>query len=1172
MPTPQISTTILNRKLALRFLRSREPEVDVAHLREMLSPTEYGPFQDELRRLQLGNVRVAATLLTPSLSQLSRLSYPEPMEAEREIKWAKAVLSRYTTELTHFMHLRTEFSRAVLTGQHGTARHCLDRVEAQFGQSFWLIKNRLAFLQLSAGLEAQKRYAHQLKESVAFVGPLAVVTQWVSARNESTVSTTRFKDDFEQYLARYVSHLPEGVVEYLRYHILTTTINSPSLALHALRLESARALIDFYEAFLAYGQSVALAELPAQQTQILYAVRALTGRLSDPRLNVLLTVLGPSDIASTYTSASTVSYDQLCAGDYADAYATSKRELLAAPDEAVALVLAALSGALSTENNEKLEELPAMGSIPGVTLQTTLLQGLRAVAQNGAAAHQAIRELSKLTLNFAALDWSAAVELLVADELSAQISNPLTAGAALVIPRWHPLLLEALGPAHTATRYAAVIEAEINTSLGARYALAKVGGPGRKVSGLSLETGHLLRGYQHYMGRQFAAAIRDGSTLTASTHGYFQRRGHRLIANSLLQEGALVEACAYMAQQYVRDEHLVPLLPLAEAVGTLRPDQPAWQQLQDQLTLPILLDAHTRHVNRTTESLCGYAYEDFLLAHGVERPSQLLHLEKFDQDQLVYYLRYVCVEAIMDASTTYQGSHEVAEERLNVCRLLLELDPVHEADYRLEINELLRRQVISKRKREVEQSRIHIELPKLHVWANAQLQEPFTRYLTFLRTGLDVDTSPARAEALAQSQEQARELTTLRVPDDEVLLLFSRLVMELRNAYTSSSEFGLNRYLSTRIRHGTLETQLRRPVTAHHLITQRESENGPYQPNTHWADQLNLGAAERAALNEVFAEFSADYDKLIASIRTNWVQIRLRADQEGMFDFILNASDMAWLVTNVTTQTTFREFVDLVVEHLGERLTKNLDLIRHRLQEEAWPAARVLLSNLQKKIHALNQRYMFTELDSAIKIARTETASVFERVVAWFRPTQAVGSSPYFLEDVLSVAEALVRETAPDFQAPISVAFTNDNNQVVLAHGLTTLVDIFVNIFENVVRRSGLESPQARLELRNIPISTNQSIISVVTRNALGANINQQQLRLQLEQKRQELAEGKYSSSITKEGGSGFFKIHRSLRDFRTSDLMFGIEDDEFFVEVRLLIDWHRVAKSDAPRLEHESI
>lgn len=1152
-------------------------ETDLVTIRETLDPAAYGQFQDELRRIQRGTTRVAATLPAPTLAELARGTYPKVLAPEREIKWAKSVLARHAPEINAFLRLKQVFSRSIFTGEYRVAKSCLDEIEEGFGQSCWLIKNRLALLQLSQGLEPQKRYAQYLKETVKYAGPVAVITQWVSARNESTVTLSRLEADFEQFILRVGPIIAEGLPDYLRYHILAPLNTSPEAALHILRLESARALIDFYEAFVAYGQAVALLGEPPQRALTLYALRKLSSRLTNPRLPLLLTALGQSVSMVLPTASTTQSYDAWCAGDYAASFAAAQRDVTARAEDAVGLAVAALSGALATTPaSEPVNEVDSPAASP-ISLQATMQKGLLAIVRYGVGAHQENRELSKLTTNFASLEWTAAFHLLVADEASAR---PATgpAMAALRVSHWNPLLLDALGRMHASPAYVAAVAAA-GHSISSDYALAKVDDQAGALVGLSAELTHLLAGHQAFLSQQYAAAVVAGYALADSPHPYFQRRGHRLIANSLLQKEDLLAACTYMAGVYVRNPNLEPLLPIAEALGGLRPSQPQWQSLQASLALPILLDAHTKHINRVTESLCGYAYEDFLTANSLERPSQLRQFrDQFDLAQLVYYLRYVCVESIMDASTAYPGSHEVSEERLKVCRLLVELDPAHEAEYRLEIRDLVRRQVISQRKQEVEQSRIHIEVPKLHNWAADQLQEAFNRYLTFIRAGLDAETAAIRAEAAAKVNEQdLNGLLAMSVPNNETLGLFSNLVFELTNAYASSAEFGLNRYLSTRIRHGTLETQLRWPATAHHLITQRESESGPYQGNTYWTKQLRLDATESAALNAVFAAFSADYDKLITTIRTEWVQIRQRPEQSGMFHFALADGEIAWLAAQVTPETSFKEFVDLIVGHLGERLTTSLSLIRQRLRTEALPAARELLSGLQHNVHALNSSYMFSELDAAINIARTETAAVFERVTAWFRPTQEVGNSPYFLEDVLRVAEALVREASPAFQAPLAAAANDEVGQVILLHGLPVLVDIFINIFENVVRRSGLEIPLARVELVTTTTAPGQSIISIITRNALGTSINRQDLAQQLAQKRQELDEGKYASAITKEGGSGFFKIHRSLRDLRASDkepeatLVFGIDTDEFFVNVQLPIKWLTQAdeNEDDPEYEH---
>jgi hypothetical protein len=1054
--------------------------------------------------------------------------------------------------------LKNDFSAALLTGQYSQASRCLEQIEQQFGQSLWLIKHRIAFLQLSAGLEPQKRYAQQIKEAVDYSGPIALITQWVSTRNEGTVTATRFISDFEQLLTRIEQFIPEGYTDYLRYHVLIPEAPSLVAAGHLLRIESTRALVDYYEAFISFCQVTALLGTTIRKAATSYAIIKLLPKVADRRLPVTLTALGRVTDTSKLPIEPTIAYDAFRQGHYQVAAQEAYTQLDQTPDNAVTLTMAAMSSALA---NEDVEQPTPLSAADNTELQQTLIKQMAAIVRAGIGASREVHELNKLTLNFASLEWAVAPLLLLTDETTASLESGLGAATvALRIRCWHPLLLEALGSRYATGAYTEAMVEQAEDSIGLQYALGVVGTGTASVDGLSSESHHLLEGHLSYAAQRYGDAASHGQILGDSVHSYFRRRGHRLFANSLLSEKRLVEACAFMAKVYVREPHLQPMLPLAAAVGSLRPSQLEWTQLKSSLSLPILLDAYTKHLSRAAETLCGYAYEDFLTSNGLERPSQLRQQrEGLDIEQVIYYLRYVCVESVMDASTAYQSSQEVADERLAVCRLLVELDATRAEEYRVEIKDLVRQQVISKRKHEVEQSRIHVELPKLHTWASAQLQESYNRYIAFVKAGIDIESLAVRAEAADRAGRLDYEgLMAMSVPNNETNALFRTLIVELRDAYTSNAEFGLNRYLSTRIRHGTLETQLRRSLTTHQLITQRESENGPYQPNTYWPAQLGLEPAESERLNKILVDFAAAYDSLVSGIRTEWMQIRHTSDQTGLFEFALTEGELALLSAEVEADTTFRQFVDMVVEYLGRRLTTSLALIRTRLRNEAWPVARELLNSLQRSTQAINEPYVFGELDTAINLARTETHAVFERVTGWFRPTQNVGDSPYKLEDVLSVAEALVQEVSPTFTSPLATG--DETTLFMLAHGFPVLVDVFVNIFENVVRRSGLELPEARLQVATKGITPELSVVSITCTNALGPTVNREELQLRLTQKRGELDEGKYASSIATEGGSGFYKIHRSLRDFRLSDkepeatLLFEVINDEFVVEIQLPI------------------
>src|SRR5207253_2252884 len=159
-----------------------------------------------------------------------------------------------------------------------------------------------------------------------------------------------------------------------------------------------------------------------------------------------------------------------------------------------------------------------------------------------------------------------------------------------------------------------------------------------------------------------------------------------------------------------------------------------------------------------------------------------------------------------------------------VCRMLLEMDPEYAESYRTEIKDILRRLMIQKRIREIEQSKIFVDVEGLKNKLKKTMKESFSRYLSFLKSNVQPSTQSDVKDAIQlASLGSLDKLIKLSLPENEVTDIFQRMVVEFRDQFVSSTEHGLDGYLSVRIRHGTLEGQLRRPLEAANLITQRDS-------------------------------------------------------------------------------------------------------------------------------------------------------------------------------------------------------------------------------------------------------------------------------------------------------------------------------------------------------------
>lgn len=80
--------------------------------------------------------------------------------------------------------------------------------------------------------------------------------------------------------------------------------------------------------------------------------------------------------------------------------------------------------------------------------------------------------------------------------------------------------------------------------------------------------------------------------------------------------------------------------------------------------------------------------------------------------------------------------------------MLLELDPTSAESYRTEIKDILRRLMIQKRIREIEQSKVFVDIEGIKAKLNRTMKETFNRYVSFLKSNVDLSSHSELKDAL----------------------------------------------------------------------------------------------------------------------------------------------------------------------------------------------------------------------------------------------------------------------------------------------------------------------------------------------------------------------------------------------------------------------------------------
>jgi hypothetical protein len=214
---------------------------------------------------------------------------------ERELAWAAAVFVHYHSALNHFLNLKSQVEWNLLAGGYDVCEETLDRIEHEFGFSFWLLDVRLALLQESGGLEAQKAFSaltRSVRPSGDMIPFLAAQISW---RNEDTTNPFLYRQTTGELFAE--APISEEFRAYLIFKSTGQCTADPRTISALLRYDASHSLLDYYETFVRLA-AVHLSQDESKYNPGVFAssLLSLEKVLSDFRLSKLL-CLATRDLA-----------------------------------------------------------------------------------------------------------------------------------------------------------------------------------------------------------------------------------------------------------------------------------------------------------------------------------------------------------------------------------------------------------------------------------------------------------------------------------------------------------------------------------------------------------------------------------------------------------------------------------------------------------------------------------------------------------------------------------------------------------------------------------------------------------------------------------------------------------------------------------------------------------
>jgi hypothetical protein len=517
--------------------------------------------------------------------------------------------------LRQFVGLKSQIESTLLLGDYDLCDESLDRLEKELGFSIWLLEMKIAVLQTSRGLEAQKAYSSQVRGLRPDGDLISFLAHFMSWRNEDTTNPFQFKKTVSQRASDW--QVDDEYRTHMLYKLTGECSLDDAVLSTILRYEASYSLIDYYESFIRLAIGLISNEKLLHSSTFNAPLLTLIDIIPDARLVKLASVAVDDGFQYLKRSKarSLSSDDALLAADYEAVQNYVELQAREYPDD------------IHLWDNLALAELNSGRSPSSVSgLGTRFTRLLKAVMKKESEYKESVLEGARLILNYGNLPSSAQFESFFWQHMSSAPNlDRSTQLAAFLSSRFlEPAVLRFMSKGHQ-LEFARLLDETYGDHRAIDFYKWLAGDNNLQQDGLHTRIDPFIFKevlIEHFaMSEHYDNALALARKVEAEAAPRYRRIAQRWIAHCLFASGKIDDAIDYVCHVFISDRDCLLMMPFARCASAL--DKARRAALAGKLSTPIVLDIYDREFDSAFESERNYAYEDFLTAHGLQRPSQL---------------------------------------------------------------------------------------------------------------------------------------------------------------------------------------------------------------------------------------------------------------------------------------------------------------------------------------------------------------------------------------------------------------------------------------------------------------------------------------------------------------------------------------------------------------------
>lgn len=585
------------------------------------------------------------------------------------------------------------------------------------------------------------------------------------------------------------------------------------------------------------------------------------------------------------------------------------------------------------------------------------------------------------------------------------------------------------------------------------------------------------------------------------------------------------------------------------------------------IDLPILFFIH-----ETDAYFLFVTLEIFLNTISVDKPSEIENYHnEYAKSRFIYLLDKVCtVDVLNNFYLLYENDDEVIQERIQILKKLAKIDDINQKKYIEEIASLTQKKTIRRVINQVNDGKISLNFSRIAQDKKLSIENSFNRFLKLKGFSeknelLVMDSQDLISSYFSNNNDESEKR------QDASFINFKSLFFEITDHFLFSEEHGLEGDLSTRIRHGVLENELRSIFKSLDLISTKKSEN-EYNNINVWdtlCDNIAVRQEVKDGIQMAFKDFSKSIDSLILSIIKSYIQIQSNSHTDkvyGLFNYRFIDEYLQMMYKEVSsTIDNHEDFIHYAFNILTVITNTSLKNVRNFLEKDINTKFQSLINNLESDIKkVIDKGEIFSEINRSINISRTQIQKKIYSISNWFKITN-INSGALDMDTIIKTAFESINlrqfeneKIVPKIKAPQALFFA----------GGFYYIDIFKILIDNSIEYSNLPFDKLNIEieiinevLHNKEKKINESFSRVVIKfkNDIAANSRDVN---KIKDKLDNVVSSWKSdlSRVNIEGGSGFQKINRMLNyDIKALESIFSfkLENNSIVITLEIINEYN---------------